>query len=747
MTDEIVIVEDDESIAWMLTEQLRRECPDTRIYNFFDPFSALEHVRNQPPSLLITDLRMLGMSGFDLLHRLRKFAPELPAILITADTSPETRFLAERYGICAYLEKPFDCETLMQAVGKVLPRTSLAVEAAVGAMAAVTAGADLRVASFTGAPTLTAQAIEEMVLELEESENDDWIPQDVEIGPLTSSSAALSPQHTHQPAELQPTAPDSEEYWLETLLSDDFPAKGSVRLSLKSNNFGLPGRTNTERNGLPYDTWCQDLSQQLGTVEWCALLDCQTQTLAGSYCPTTNLAEAAQQVVLLGLAESLFGQGPLPSFRLVTPTTAELTAPEPVQEVQVLYPNAVLLGKVLKDSKLVLLLQSSAVQYATRLAEQVRGWLLLSPPHVNVSVDILADGQLHASTTNNGSATRNGALAEGQARFDALVEAFIEETSNEEPGTNAAETDFATAIELSANTRVTKPLTPPVIAPPASAPVPAIELSEPEETGWHPPLPGLKPDAELVTPLWLGEVLAAEIVPLLNQPAQPLRNVAVQPDTWTFRADKFCLRTSTRQCYPDLVAANKALQDCLKDRMGLGELHASDTFFVLTPDDEGAYWLWTVTPWLTTLEAELQTALATQDEVALAAGLCKFAEAVLCSLQISLKKRLLLTVEPENFATLYEGGPLVYIGDEIEHGYCLTEIGSTILSRAAEFAAWPRAVSVYLDVFGLGVCNRFNREQVRRIDVLRSLREAPIHTEGMLRAQTQLIERIRRCPE
>jgi hypothetical protein len=261
----------------------------------------------------------------------------------------------------------------------------------------------------------------------------------------------------------------------------------------------------------------------------------------------------------------------------------------------------------------------------------------------------------------------------------------------------------------------------------------------------HPPWPGRGTDPEMVTPMWMAEVLLSEIGPY--EPRLRTDLIKSRPGAWLYQLGRYCLRTTINKRFPDRKTAEAAIQVCLRDHTALGELHAGDTFFVLTPDAEEQYWLWTVSAWLTTLEAELTLALKQQDEVALAAGLCKYAEAILCSLQLALGKRLILTVEPANFATVYEGGPLVYVDDEIEHGYCLANVGQTILSIAETYADWPQAVSVYLDVLGVGVCSRFKREQVRRLDLLRSLRDVPANSPALQTAQARLIDRIRRCPE
>ncbi len=276
----------------------------------------------------------------------------------------------------------------------------------------------------------------------------------------------------------------------------------------------------------------------------------------------------------------------------------------------------------------------------------------------------------------------------------------------------------------------------------------AIEVVSLDTAPVHtvPPLPGSQPDKEIVSPAWMASLLVDE--QFLETPPT-LRADLMQPSDlgqrWIYQAGKYCLKTSRRLCFDDPAAANAYLESYLHEHAALGELYPDHTFFVLTPDEQGRFWLWALAPWLVTLEMELADAVNQNDEVALAAGLCKFAEAVQRSLQLALQKHLLLNVHPANFASMYAGGPLVYVADEIGHGTRLPDIGQALFACATEFAEWPQALNVYRDLLGVGISHRFSREQVRQLDLLRAVSEVPLETEAMRATQAQLVARIQAC--
>lgn len=70
----------------------------------------------RPVDLLITDVRLPGMSGFDLVRKVRAFRPDMPIMMITAYVSAQGREEANSLGVYRYFEKPLDTDALLAAV-------------------------------------------------------------------------------------------------------------------------------------------------------------------------------------------------------------------------------------------------------------------------------------------------------------------------------------------------------------------------------------------------------------------------------------------------------------------------------------------------------------------------------------------------------------------------------------------------------------------------------------------------------
>jgi CheY-like chemotaxis protein len=77
---------------------------------------ALLELRQKDFDLLLTDARLPGMSGFDLVRRLRKTDPDLPAIMITAYSSEQGQREADDLGVYHYFQKPLDTDEVLTAV-------------------------------------------------------------------------------------------------------------------------------------------------------------------------------------------------------------------------------------------------------------------------------------------------------------------------------------------------------------------------------------------------------------------------------------------------------------------------------------------------------------------------------------------------------------------------------------------------------------------------------------------------------
>lgn len=93
---------------------------------------ALDLIERDTPAMLISDVRMPGLSGLELLHLVREKSPTLPVLLVTAYADVRDAVGAMRGGAINYLEKPIDLDELLravlEAVGLEQPRAALAFE-------------------------------------------------------------------------------------------------------------------------------------------------------------------------------------------------------------------------------------------------------------------------------------------------------------------------------------------------------------------------------------------------------------------------------------------------------------------------------------------------------------------------------------------------------------------------------------------------------------------------------------------
>ena len=95
---------------------------------FPNPVDALKWAQANHPRVLITDIRMPGMTGLELFGTMRRQNPELAGILITAYSSVETAVKAIREGVEDYLVKPFRAEQLLLAIEKALNQRQVKTE-------------------------------------------------------------------------------------------------------------------------------------------------------------------------------------------------------------------------------------------------------------------------------------------------------------------------------------------------------------------------------------------------------------------------------------------------------------------------------------------------------------------------------------------------------------------------------------------------------------------------------------------
>jgi DNA-binding NtrC family response regulator len=127
MAERILVVDDEPNARAALAELLRDE--GYAVETAADGFKALPKIEEFAPDLLLTDLRMPGMNGIDLMGKAREIDPEIAAVVMTAHGEVETAVTAMRQGAADYLNKPLVFEELTVVLERALERRRLRREA------------------------------------------------------------------------------------------------------------------------------------------------------------------------------------------------------------------------------------------------------------------------------------------------------------------------------------------------------------------------------------------------------------------------------------------------------------------------------------------------------------------------------------------------------------------------------------------------------------------------------------------
>jgi two-component system, NtrC family, nitrogen regulation response regulator GlnG len=125
------LVDDDASIRWVLERALRQGGMAPTAFDQAD--TALAALRRDRPDVLITDIRMPGRSGLELLTQIRASQPELPVIVMTAHSDLDSAVAAYQGGAFEYLPKPFDLDQAVDLVRRAAQQRFAAPEPALEA--------------------------------------------------------------------------------------------------------------------------------------------------------------------------------------------------------------------------------------------------------------------------------------------------------------------------------------------------------------------------------------------------------------------------------------------------------------------------------------------------------------------------------------------------------------------------------------------------------------------------------------
>lgn len=106
--DIIWVIDDDDSIRWVLQRALDKQGMKVEVFDSGN--EIVELLDRKRPDVIVTDIRMPGISGLELLTAINEKAPEIPVIVMTAHTDLDSAVTSYQKGAFEYLPKPFDVD-------------------------------------------------------------------------------------------------------------------------------------------------------------------------------------------------------------------------------------------------------------------------------------------------------------------------------------------------------------------------------------------------------------------------------------------------------------------------------------------------------------------------------------------------------------------------------------------------------------------------------------------------------------
>ena len=121
------IIDDDRSIRWVFEKALAREGIEHRTFGAAQ--DALEKLSTESPQVVVSDIRMPGVTGLEFMEQLKAKLPTTPVIIMTAYSDLESAVAAFQGGAFEYLPKPFDVDHAVELVRRAIEESRRQVQA------------------------------------------------------------------------------------------------------------------------------------------------------------------------------------------------------------------------------------------------------------------------------------------------------------------------------------------------------------------------------------------------------------------------------------------------------------------------------------------------------------------------------------------------------------------------------------------------------------------------------------------
>ena len=125
----VLVVDDEPDVETLFRQRFRRDLREQRFVMDFaisakDALARIESIIEQPLILILSDINMPGMTGLEMLPKVRELRPDVPVIMITAYGDAETKRKAIEGGAEGLLTKPIDFDLLREEIDARLERAS-----------------------------------------------------------------------------------------------------------------------------------------------------------------------------------------------------------------------------------------------------------------------------------------------------------------------------------------------------------------------------------------------------------------------------------------------------------------------------------------------------------------------------------------------------------------------------------------------------------------------------------------------